>query len=237
MIYCELPRLEQWIAPPQEDLPRPTWTKLIADGFVISNSLEYADWQARPVQPIVCESCWNAGCSQAGLANIVRLGDQLLWLPPRMRANSRLSDVNLIQEPVLMPVATWEKLRKTTTNVPPATTFSSAAIGDLASLWLHEIPRDASIREIENITSWLRTALASDPVDLDAARQIVASLVHWICSIPERIAEGRLLRKEDCGKAVNTFYFDGYEWPSFLEGREHSLACGAEWIFIEGARS
>ncbi|MBI3823371.1 MAG: hypothetical protein HY289_11935 [Planctomycetes bacterium] len=237
MIYCETPTLEQWIAPPQEDLPRPTWTKLIADRFLISNSLEYADWHASPAQPLVCETCWNPGCSQAGLANIVRLGDQLLWLPPRMQANSPLSEVNFIAEPVLMPVVTWAKLRETISNLPAATTFARATLGDLAPLWLHEIPRNGKIRKIEDIASWLRSALASDPLDLDVAKLTVAALVDWICSNHEQTAEGRILRQAACGNAVNTFYFDGYEWPSYLDGNAHSFACGGEWIFVEGATS
>ncbi len=89
------------------------------------------------------------------------------------------------------------------------------------------------MREIEDINSWLRTALASDPVDPDPARQVVNSLVDWICTAPERIVEGRMAQTLACGDVVNTFYFDGYEWPSFVVGRDHSLACGAEWAFNE----
>src|SRR4051794_294112 len=85
MIYCESPILERWIAPAQEDLARPTWTKLIADGILLSNSLEFVDWSANVIETLVCERCWVVGCSGAGLARIVRLADQILWLPPRLR--------------------------------------------------------------------------------------------------------------------------------------------------------
>ena len=85
MICCQRLSVEKWIAPPQEDLPRPTWTKLFADGVMLSNSIEFAEWRGDLVEPMVCESCWSPGCAMAGLASIVRTSDQLIWLAPSRR--------------------------------------------------------------------------------------------------------------------------------------------------------
>jgi len=60
--YCELRKREEWIAPPDADLPRPMQTKLFAGDLILSNPIEFADWQADPVQPIVCEWRWHPRC-------------------------------------------------------------------------------------------------------------------------------------------------------------------------------
>ena len=65
MIYCDSLTLERWTAPPQEDFPRPPWTKLIAHGVLLSNSVEYANWADDPVEPIVCEGCWCPACARS----------------------------------------------------------------------------------------------------------------------------------------------------------------------------
>ena len=57
MFCCESPTLVEWHPPPHGNQP-PLWTKLIANGVMLSNSIEYANSRASPVYPIVCESCW-----------------------------------------------------------------------------------------------------------------------------------------------------------------------------------
>ncbi|MFL5340196.1 MAG: hypothetical protein ACJ8F7_08585 [Gemmataceae bacterium] len=235
MLYCESPTLEEWIAPPQEDFPRPTWTKLLANGSLLSNSLEYANWLATPVEPMVCEGCWNSGCSGQGLAKIVRLSDQLLWLPPRLAdVSSWLNESSFIRFAVLMPVETWERLRAITPRIPPANSYAKATRADIAGLWLHEIPKEARIREVGDMDHGLRSALASDPLDMEPAKAVVKSLIDWIRAAPDDPVQGRMVRANTCGASINTFYFDGYEWPSFLVGLEHCFVCGEEWAFVEG---
>ena len=165
MIYCDMPHLERWTAPPQQDFPRPTWTKLVANGVLLSNSLEYANWLASPVQPILCESCWSAGCSLDGLARIVRLNDHILWLAARSAdlvgpGLDGLSDDNVIAEPVLMPVATWERLRAIVESLPASESFPKATRDDVAALWMHEMPVCARVRDIQRIPGSLLTAVA-----------------------------------------------------------------------------
>ena len=238
MIYCDSPILEQWIAPPQEDFVRPTWTKLIAQGVMLSNSLEYADWTANPVEPIVCEGCWNPSCARAGLARIVSLGDQLLWLPPRPHDidefwRGRLSEANFIRDSVLMPAATWERIRETYPRLPSAQSYPHANRQDLGTLWLREMPEGVRVAALGDVEHCLRAAIASDPLDLDPARELVRSIVRWIVENPKQAVAGRIVRVQNCECAINTFYFDGDGWAAFAVGRQKCLALGPDWVYME----
>jgi len=243
MIYCESPTLEQWLAPPQENFPRPTWTKLLAGGVMLSNSIEYATWTACPVEPIVCEACWNSGCAQAGLARIVRLGDYLLWLPPRPRDideswREELNEAAFIREAVLIPAPTWEELRTRFSDVPPAESYPRAVRSDLATAWIREMPEAVRVAELGGLEARLREALASDPLDLEVARDVVQRMSSWVFQQPEGAVEGQLVRSQDCRDDVNTFYFDGppfAEWPAFVIGCEIGFALGADWVFLSEA--
>src|SRR5262249_6629870 len=144
MIYCETLTLEEWIAPPQGDLPRPKWTKLIAGGFMLSNSIEYANWVADPIEPIVCEGCWNPGCSWAGLTRVVRVNDHLLWLRPSLNDieaswREQLTETNFIRQAVLMPTTTWERLRRKFPELPASEDYPPPKRPEMAALWLGEM--------------------------------------------------------------------------------------------------
>jgi hypothetical protein len=239
MIYCESPTLERWVAPPQEDFPRPTWTRLIADGVLLSNAIEYLDWNANPIETLVCESCWSAGCSRAGLARIVRLADQVLWLPARLRdlngfASGWLNETNVIQEAVLFPAAAWERLCESCQKVISANNCPPANRDDIGVLWVHEMPKEARVKDPSSIERCLRAALASDPLDLDPAKEVVRNMVRWILEAPVEAVVGHLERAQGCRAAVNTFYFDGYEWPSFAMRMEKGFTFGPEWVYTEG---
>jgi hypothetical protein len=198
MIYCESPTLEQWLAPPQDNLPRPTWTKMFAGGVMLSNSIECADWAASPVDPIVCEACWNPGCAMEGLARIVRIGDHLLWLPRRPRDIPEslpewLNKAAFISEAVLMPAASWEELRNLFPKLPPTKSYPLAVRGDAATAWISEMPEAVRVGELGGLDARLREALASDPLDLEPAREVVQRLVGWVHERPERPMKGQLV--------------------------------------------
>ena len=240
MIYCESPTLEQWLAPPQENFLRPTRTKLLAGGVMLSNSIEYATWTACPAEPIVCESCWYSGCAQVGLARIVRLMDYLIWLPPRPRDvdaswRDEMNEAAFIRDAVLIPVATWDVLRARFSNMPPAESYPRAARGDIATVWTHEMPEAVRVAELGGLEPCLRNALASDPLDLVVAREVVQRLARWVLQQPAEPVEGRLVRAKEWKRGVNTVYFDGppfEEWPAFAVGWEIGFALGADWVFL-----
>jgi hypothetical protein len=241
MIYCDSFSLEQGIAPPQGDLPRPTWTKLIAQGMLLSNSIEYAHWTASPVEPIVCEGCWDATCARAGLARIVNLGDDLLWLPPRLRDidefwRDGLSEANFIRQPVVMPHATWERLRDKFPQLPHPLTYPRAVRRDLAGLWLGAIPEAVRVDELGQLEERLRhEVLASDPLDLEPAREVVRSMIGWLSENLDEPIVGRIVGTGDCGGLVNSLYFEGpsvSEWPAFVVGRDRAFVLERDWVFL-----
>jgi hypothetical protein len=245
MIYCDSPTLVQWVAPPQEDLPRPTWTKLIAQGVTLSNSIEYANWVADPVEPIVCELCWDATCARAGLARVRRLDDQLVWVPPRPKDVDEfwrdvLTEANFIREPVLIPGQTWEALREKFPRLPAAESYPRATAGDIATLWVRGMPNAVRPPEVAGVVDRLSSALASDPLDLDPAREVIRSMVGWAQRTLNEPVQGRIVRTLNCGVPVNTLYFDGpiiVEWAAFLVGRDNSFTVGEDWVFIPGESS
>src|SRR5262249_32694436 len=85
MIYCESPTLVQWQPEPLENLPRPTWTKLVAGAHELSNSIEDAIWDTNLVWPFVCGQCLLPQCAYRSVVRIARFGEHLLWLAPRAR--------------------------------------------------------------------------------------------------------------------------------------------------------
>lgn len=240
MIFCNSPILELWQAPPNVDFQHPPWTKLIAGGVVLSNSIERADWLADPVQAIVCDHCGLAMCARIGLARIVRLADYLLWLPPRLpdvpdRRRGGLSEMNLISATVMMRKATWDSLRERFPNLPASEYYPQAIRRDLGQVWLGEMPAAVRVKELNGLTRGLREVLASNPLDLDRARELIQRTVGWVIQGLDEPVHGQVATVQECGGAINTFYFDGppfSEWPAFVMGRDNSFVLGEDFVFI-----
>ena len=239
MIYCETPVLEEWIARPQEDFPRPTWTKLIANGLVLSNSIEYADWDAVPVEPMVCELCWAPGCARAGLARIVRLPRQLLWTRPNLGDidefwRDPLGEAQFIRDDVLIPERAWMGLHERVPLLPAANHFPRATRRHLAALWLSEMPAAVRVTDLDALGDrvW-ETALASDPLDLEPTREITRQLCAWLREAPDEPLSGCIV-PATTSNGINRIYFDGLplpEWPAFALGPPNSPAFGRDLVY------
>ncbi len=209
---------------------------------MLSNSIEYANWVANPVEPIVCELCWSAGCAQAGLARIVRVSDKMLWLPPRLcDMDAFLRDLigedNFIRESILMPIGTWDGLREKFQKLPAAQTYPQITRRDIATVWLAEMPEAVRVAELGGLALRLTEFLASDPLDPEPARETVQSMVEWIFQSPDLPVEGQILPSHGYEAEVNTFYFDGppfHQWRAFVVGFANSFALGDDFVFVSG---
>jgi hypothetical protein len=248
MIACNSPTLEQWLAPPQPSLPQPTRTKLIVDGVTLSNSIECVDWTRDPVEGMVCEGCWSAGCRTDGLLRVIALPDQVLWVRPHLDDlrsypghdeewwRDQLEQRCYQGPAVVMPKATWNGLRARFPRLPAADRLPRATRRDLARLWLREMPEAVRAAELAGLDDHLRrTALASDPLDLEPAREVVRSLVDWLDEAPGQPINGRIVRAEEASSPVNAFYFDGppfWEWPAFLIGRDSGFVFDQGWALL-----
>ncbi len=248
MIFCDVPILKEWLAPPNPwaketgDYSRPTWTKLLAGDFLISNSIELAGWDSSPVQPIVCETCWEPGCGSYthGLAFIERVGDYLLWVPPTAADVSwtepdRYRRSEFHQKSLLMPVKVWNDLRDRFPNLPVADFFPPPRMADLLNLWFDEMPEDVRVDSLETLTQRLQhEVIASDPLELDEARWYVAGLLAWMQTEPNAPVVGRFVRLQDSEGRLNSFFFEGppfLEWQAFVVGQRRELVFGNQWIF------
>ncbi len=249
MIVCDTPILQEWLAPKQEisshpgvTYPRPKWTKLFAEDFLVSNSIEFARWDSTPVQPIVCETCWDSGCGSytLGLAFIELVGDYLLWVPPTA-ADVPWEDVTdyrrsrFRQKTLLMPVNVWNNLRGRFPNLPAADHFPPPRKCDLANLWFDEMPEDVRVDSPEKLTvRLLHEAIASDPSELDESRENVADWLAWMQTEPNTLVPGRFVRVQDFDGSLNSLFFEGPpfpEWKAFVVGPRRGLVFGNQWVF------
>lgn len=243
MIYCDSPTLDFGPAPPQEcfpeqNNPRSAWTRLIANGVELSNSIEYTDWNTDPVLPIVCETCWQAGCIRAGIARIVRLPGQLLWTRPRCEDIDEFwrdgADSSFIREAVLVPQAARDELSARFPQIRAAEQYPRATRTDVARLWLGEMPeaiRVAELGQIEDLT-WT-TLLASDPLELEPAKDVIRELCAWLTAAPNEPVTNRISRVAENPGRVNTLYFDGprlTEWAAFTVDGPLGFTFGPDFV-------
>ncbi|MFN0054454.1 MAG: hypothetical protein ACKV0T_19940 [Planctomycetales bacterium] len=49
----------------------------------IANAVNLSDFEDDPIQVTVCETCGNVGCNSGGWIHMRRIGDDVLWIPPR----------------------------------------------------------------------------------------------------------------------------------------------------------
>jgi hypothetical protein len=134
----------------------------------------------------------------------------------------------------MFPAAVWEQLRETYPNMVSANRCPQATREDIAALWVHEMPEETRVKDPCDIEKCLRSALASGPLDLDPAREVVRTMISWFLEAPEKAVDGNLVPIQECEAAINTFYFDGYEWSAFAIGGEKRFAFGPNWVYIDG---
>jgi hypothetical protein len=235
---CQQHSLEKWTAPPQEDLPRPRWTKLLVDGVLLSNAVEYANWKSNPAYPMVCEACWMAECAYHEMRRIARLGSQVLILSPQDRELGDLKE-EFNPSPMtgpsafLMPARMWHELAWWFSSMPPFDKLSPVDEYDLIGLWYATIPEPIRPRELPLLPEHLeRLCLASDPLNLDEAISKVRALVAKWQQQSSSAVDGDLTPLCDARDPVTSFYFDGppfHEWPAFVADSMR-LVIGGEWL-------
>ena len=240
MIYCDSPTLEEWVAPPQDDLPRPKWTKLLAGDLMLSNSVEFADWQADPVQPIACELCWHPGCAMAGLARIVNVKDLLVWVRPNWEDFSQscygwIGEQNLIRDSVVIPTKVWSDLRCQCPALPSATSFPTPRREDLINLWMSGMPKDVRVRSTGKLDEqFWQTIIAADPLELSETRRVVRELLDWVRANPKSPVEGEVIEATSFGGSLNSVFFEGppfTEWIVFATAKKVSFVFDNRWVF------
>jgi hypothetical protein len=95
----------------------PTWTRLVADGLELANSLEAPDWYENPVQVAVCEACGFPQCANGGYVHISRTPRYVVWTAPQVEIEDEIEAVQYAPATcvarsgcVLIPRETWDSL-------------------------------------------------------------------------------------------------------------------------------
>jgi hypothetical protein len=243
MILCDSPVLERWSPPPQENLTRPTWTRLLVNGRILCNSLEEVRWGVQPVELMICEACWQPGCSPGNVARVVAFDEQLVFMRPAWESIDLngwgfIGPQHLLPEAVLMPRSVWDGLCQRFPGLPPFEAWPRAVGQDLAALWLAEMPEAVRAQDLVELARQLRLVLASDPAALETAVDTMRGLARWVAENPANPVAGRIVRMGGETGPLNTLYFDGPgfpEWQGFILGRAHAFAFGKEWWFQENS--
>jgi hypothetical protein len=180
----------------------------------------------------------------AGLIFGPILNGQILWLPPRIEDFDESlrdwlgGDWRFLSEAVLIPESAWTNLHRLCSRLPAAHRFPRAVRRDLMRLWQWDMPSAVDVERPYQLEGWpAGTALASEPLDLDATSTVICSHCEWCQSEPEGAVAGRFVRLEDWGGQVNIVYFDvqpPQEWRAFGVGLENGFVIATDWVFQNG---
>lgn len=244
LIHCDSLEFETWLAPPQEDFPRPTWTKLFVNGQMISNSIEHADWQNDPMELTVCELCWNAGCTMHGFARIVRLDSQVLWLRSRKEllpeyVQEVFDNSRLIDAPLLMSKQMWDDLADQFAMVPAFEELNPPTQLDMLWLWVETIPTAihhcmtlSPIDLTELPTLLQRNCLASDPLDLPESISAIQTLIDTATKMDEPMTSLSIDLLSSRSDETIKFYLDAKQFPEWkaLTLSQSEFILGNSWV-------
>jgi hypothetical protein len=197
MLLCDAPESERWTPDFSSSGQRPTeWTRVTCDGLQLINGCEWVDWDADPVQVVLCEACGITDCESGGYVRVTRLGDHVLWTAPVVadewdRRQYETTQAVRAAGAVAIPAVVWA----TWPGVPAPASLPAARRADLRAAWEASAPPRAD-------------AIASDAGSLEDAFALVDAAARWF----DGDAEARAL--VPAGRGVVTLF---YESPRFTE--------------------
>lgn len=253
MIVADEPLLKTWSPPPEPDISPtpPVWTRLSIGDAELSNSLEELSWHKGIIYPVACEGCYSPICAAVGMARVVRLGRDVLWLKPAERfvGSEWWHEVfdgswpdRLTPADVLFSCSVWNSLSCRFPSIRSADELSPATNADLVQLWFNQTPaalRGDEARVRRDAPDWIveairYDALAADPVDLIPASGRIGRLLTDLLSAPDEPATGWLMSIAEAAGTVESIYFDGepfVEWPAAVFDPD-SLVIDGRWAWV-----
>lgn len=183
-------------------------TRLRAGAHELCDAAEWIDWLGRPTQVVLSDPGGLVASGPGGWAEIVRCGQDLLWLPPqdlRHPASRALGRTGGL----IVPDAAWEALRaQVGIRLPPADRFAVAKRSHLAGLWLRQARPVLVADRLEALEREVRARVLAGRVT--AAEVILEALVavrRWLEDDPDAPLRGRLA---PIGSArVETLFLEG----------------------------
>ncbi len=248
MIKVEKAELVRW----QPDLSpsgtkrRPEWFKVLVDGTPFTNALNWLEVdEDNPVQLLICEDCGHTGCAWGNYGHVSRLGDDLLWTPPRLEPFRRPQDdeqystAPMLEDKgaIVVPIATWTAWAETVGEELPLPTAVTGP-AELRNAWLVEMPRQLRGPHSDVAKSVAAHLVAADSLERTEAIDLVARILATLQSRDDQPAEGRVKRANP-DTEIEALYFDlaggNDSWPALARsGDRWTLAFGRDWIYEPG---
>ena len=223
-------------------LPPSNNLRVVCDGSELTNGLNWVEWVDDPVQVIVCGHCGYTHCARGNYVHISRLGEHLLWTPPRIDPTDDFAVAEytplaaLLQYgAVVVPSATWEAWRRQSDNVPPFDALSPTRRVDLVDAWLLEMPASLPPESVQDLRDHLdQWILACDAPDLPVVVATMARLIDWTLSDPEAPVEGSLVECSAVAGRLTTLYlntprFDEWTALASIKGN-YTFALGSQLL-------
>lgn len=231
MHFCENPSVESWSPDfSSSGLPNPAWLRLIWRGVELSNSINWLDWAANPVQVQLCEQCGVHGCAEGGLVDVSVLGDMVLWTRPRAASPSSSggpgSAASFLRQFGALAFAAqeWNRLKGFVEGMPAITEFPRATGHDLLSAWICGPGRPSSVTELQ---AFLRRQVeASDTLNATAATQAIQTCYDRLAEAGDEPFHAELIPISTCDARSETIYFQGHSSEAWTA----IASIGTDWL-------
>ncbi len=223
MFVCHDLRTETW-SPDfySSGQASPVWTRVTSGATLITNSLEWVEWEDNPVQVVLCDACGHVHCASGGYVHVSRLGDFILWSSPQTPEEEPPYVLRTLGA-LAIPVATWNLWSAGIPDVPHADRLVRANPAAVADAWIL-----GPARTTDSIVRYLREQLVGgDTLEKDAA---IALVERALASLGT--SEPAFEVVSSAGARLETLYFDGprdLDWTAFaFAGAETFLALDRE---------
>jgi hypothetical protein len=211
----------------------PVWTRVSFDRMQLINGLEAVEWDDRDrnVQVEICEQCGYTHCERGGYVRMTRLGDAVLWSPPRLELETdwitdvdrrRYSASRAVDQhgAVVITADAWDGLRDRCAELPALSSLEPTIRADLEAAWLVPARRGRPFDPTDE-ASLRNEVIASHRPDVDAAVAHVAWLARWFRAAADATIDTGLVPVDPGDPALVTLYLDAPEraWPALYLGQ------------------
>lgn len=205
---------------------------------VLCNDLDFVDWSENPVQLMRCEKCGEYGCADPALVEISRLGDNILWSPPKSGEplilsyyEERLYRLNFWGS-LFFPHSVWQNVVGIDLTHFPQTTRA-----DIMLSWMLEYYGLDDIKNGHEFLNEIRQNLRTG-ADLDhpAILEHLEHLLAWFKAAPAEPVSGKFIQSKTISVQIASLSFNARsrEWPAFaLVGDKALPAFSDGWGYFD----
>lgn len=251
MLLCDVLEFTEWYPDfSSSEQGSPRWTRVRASGVELLNGLEWVEWDSddagpSTVQVELCDACGHAGCASGGYVRLSRLGEHVVWSPPRVDASDDWA-VAQYEAPwavrahgaLLISRSSWGQLRSRNRLVPGFETLPQATRRDVELAWITPIRSDD--RDVAlTVDSALDSVVAVSEGELEDAKRNARAVAAWFAEEPDAEVHGDLVNQREELWPVFLYVDAGKRdggvrsWPAFsLQGGKPYPAFGNRLLRI-----